>query len=489
MSAIFGEMLSFEQERGEDIRLKVYGDEFYARYFTSNGYPVVYDSACGLFCYAMYKGDEMISSGVDISQSPPLVVQNNLKESVGNSKYIYQRESALIGSHKINENSTIRCTLGSESGLLEGRRVCNGEVLGLTVLVEFANVSSKVSLEHVDAMLNHESYNAFGNSCSVRRYFQLVSNNKLNYCNRVVGPVRLSRKRNYYRKHLLVEEAMDIVVNDLKVDLLQFDSRKEGIIDAINFLYAGRTQYHGNLWPHISYMPLNYGGVRMDSYMIGSYGRRESDLSIGTFCHETGHLLCRFPDLYDYGFRDGDFVSSQGLGYYCIMGSGNHLAHGKKPSPVCGYLRDLAGWTENQILLNTGGHFEAFHGEYGTLLKYQTSRINEYFIVENRSRLGLDSKLPSSGLAVYHCDTLGSNEWQGGAVGKHFQCSLLQADGRSDLEKNRNAGDNGDLFGEGENVVLSDSTNPSSLRWDNTDSGLIISKVSAPGEVIKFSCG
>ena len=54
-------------------------------------------------------------------------------------------------------------------------------------------------------------------------------------------------------------------------------------------------------------------------------GRSADDLSIGTFCHENGHLLCRFPDMYDYGERDGDTVESAGIGGYCLMGSGNHL--------------------------------------------------------------------------------------------------------------------------------------------------------------------
>ena len=32
MSAIFGEVLTFGQENGPDVRLRVFGDEHYARY-------------------------------------------------------------------------------------------------------------------------------------------------------------------------------------------------------------------------------------------------------------------------------------------------------------------------------------------------------------------------------------------------------------------------------------------------------------------------
>lgn len=57
-----------------------------------------------------------------------------------------------------------------------------------------------------------------------------------------VGMEEIIREYN-----LFVEEAMDLVVNDLNVDLAQLDSKNEGIVDAINFLYAGESQYDGDL--------------------------------------------------------------------------------------------------------------------------------------------------------------------------------------------------------------------------------------------------
>ena len=40
---------------------------------------------------------------------------------------------------------------------------------------------------------------------------------------------------------------------------------------------------------------------------------------------------------------------------YCLMGAGNHLDSGRSPSPVCSYLRDLAGWCDTQIDLSVAG--------------------------------------------------------------------------------------------------------------------------------------
>ncbi|MEI8003618.1 MAG: hypothetical protein WCG94_04725, partial [Methanothrix sp.] len=67
MSAIFGEILDFFQESGPEIRLRVYGDEFYARHETEDGYTVIYDESLGKFAYALLKNGNFVSSGVDLS--------------------------------------------------------------------------------------------------------------------------------------------------------------------------------------------------------------------------------------------------------------------------------------------------------------------------------------------------------------------------------------------------------------------------------------
>jgi len=84
---------------------------------------------------------------------------------------------------------------------------------------------------------------------------------------------------------------------------------------------------------------------------------------------------------------------------------------------------------------------------------------------------------------------MGSNEWQGGSATKHYQCGLLQADGHLDLETNQNMGDEMDLFQETAAVAVSHFTQPSSNLWDGSESGLVISNISAPGETITFLVG
>lgn len=81
MSAIFGELMSFDQEKGPEIKLRVFGDEFYARYETEEGYTAIYDDDLGLFTYARLKDGRFLSSGLDLSRPPPPDLEKHLEES------------------------------------------------------------------------------------------------------------------------------------------------------------------------------------------------------------------------------------------------------------------------------------------------------------------------------------------------------------------------------------------------------------------------
>ena len=98
----------------------------------------------------------------------------------------------------------------------------------------------------VSDMLNTPGYKRYGNFCSARDYFLKMSNGKLDYKNVVIGPITLSHEKQYYVEHPLVEETLQAVTRT-GINLMQFDSKKEGYIDAINILYAGKSLYHGRL--------------------------------------------------------------------------------------------------------------------------------------------------------------------------------------------------------------------------------------------------
>ncbi|WP_022665711.1 M6 family metalloprotease domain-containing protein [Desulfospira joergensenii] len=490
MCLVLGRIRNFPQKNGADIQLRVYGDEFYARYETLDGYTVVYDTDKDLYCFSVLAGGRLVSSGAPTHKPVPLGVVRHLQEDKGIRNSRFDERFRLMRPKK-SPPPGVSATLGRNNGLLPGTRLNReARVKGLTILVEFKDVRTRITRDHVDGLLNGENFTAYGNACSVREYYKTMSSSRIEYVNEVVGPVRLSRNRTHYIANPCMKEALDLAVSEFGVDLSLFDCKQRGVVDAVNFLYAGETLYEDWLWPHNYSMDYSRNGMRTDLYTIQSLGRSPVDMKIGTFCHEAGHLICRFPDLYDYGSRDGDSDPSAGLGYYCLMSSGSHLNRGRNPSPLCGYLRHLAGWAENEVLLNHPGNFRAVHGDYNTIHKYVVDdRPNEYFIVENRTRMNLDRYAMSSGLAVYHCDILGSNEWQGGTADRHYQCALVQADGARNLENNRNQGDDADLFREKPGLALSRDTIPSSRAWGGLESGLKLYDVGPPGDAISFSTG
>jgi len=370
MSVIRGETLVFSQEGGPDVELVVFGDEFYARYETTDGYTVVYDDPIGHFCYARLVEGELASSKRPTKKGPPPGLRKHIRESaeVRNRKFLSRYRELRQPEPGLSPD--IFLSFGRNDGLLDGETVGTGTVRGLTILIEFADETTQITAQQVDDLLNDLQFNAHGNFCSVRRYYQLMSAGKLDYTNSVVGPVRLSGRKSDYISRRAMEEALGLAIQQFNLNLSEFDSRNRGVVDALSFLYAGSTVYRGNLWPHNSTMHVTQGNARTHYYTIQSLGRRLIDLSIGTFTHESGHMLCRFPDLYDYGRRDGDDIDSEGLGRYCLMSSGNHLGLGKVPSPICAYLRDLAGWCDNQIDISNPGQYEAVHGDYGSVMRF-----------------------------------------------------------------------------------------------------------------------
>ena len=82
MTGIFGDTVSFKQEKGPEISLVVRGDESYARYETPEGYTVIYDPELGLYSYALTDDDgKFVSSKIPTTEPPPPNLSLHVEES------------------------------------------------------------------------------------------------------------------------------------------------------------------------------------------------------------------------------------------------------------------------------------------------------------------------------------------------------------------------------------------------------------------------
>ena len=91
------------------------------------------------------------------------------------------------------------------------------------------------------------------------------------------------------------------------------------------------------------------------------------------------------------------------------------------------------------------------------------SGTGEYFMIENRQQTGYDSELPGCGLLIWHIDEAVTSTNAANANEAHPLVDLLQADGKNDLDKKTNRGDDGDPYpGSSKNERFFAGSTPSS---------------------------
>ncbi|HYQ95935.1 MAG TPA: immune inhibitor A domain-containing protein, partial [Candidatus Eisenbacteria bacterium] len=139
-------------------------------------------------------------------------------------------------------------------------------------------------------------------------------------------------------------------------------------------------------------------------------------MSIGTFCHEFGHVL-GLPDLYDTAFD-----ASEGVGEWDLMGAGNfnHAAGeslGTSPAHFSAWSKVFLGWATPTILSTDqlGAAIPPVESGGPIYRLWTDGAIDvQYFLLENRQPVGFDvglvrksneiDRVPSHGLMIYHVD-------------------------------------------------------------------------------------
>jgi hypothetical protein len=217
-------------------------------------------------------------------------------------------------------------------------------------------------------------------------------------------------------------------------------------------------------------------GVSTNRYLVVGMGT--STPGIGAFCHESGHMVCGWPDLYDYG---GD---SEGVGRYCLMAN---FASRTNPVEPCAYLKDLAGWAVVTTLSTPANGLSVPSSSTNTVYKFEhPTAENEYFLIENRRQAERDTEVPDHGLAIWHCDTNGRNSWNQMTPEQHYEVTLVQADGRWDMEMDVNEGDHTDLYAAPGYINCTPCSNPDTDWWDGQRSDLYVNNISESVETMTF---
>jgi M6 family metalloprotease-like protein len=519
-----GKEISVKQPNGENVTLIVKGNSYYAEQRALNGRLVVYDKAKGAYCYATTNADrsQIMSTGEVVTNATSSMNITGVRsapksgflgtEDAGDQPGLNDAAKSLRIKEKLAQMppahlhaKSHKMTAGMAAAPQQGPAAAplSGAIKGLTVMVQFPDQKGTITQAQVQNYLNSEPYTEFGNFQSIRGYFKSVSNNKLDYTN--VVPVYYTAKFNksYYtdktiphgtRAQEIIKEALTWLNDTQGFDFSQLSVDGSKNIRGLNFFYTGESDggWGEGLWPHQWTMRTKYcaDGVCASDYQFTNMG---AQLKIGTFAHETGHLLFGWPDLYDY-----DNSSEGSAGDFCLMGGGS-VGPLTQLRPVMPHasLRVDAGWataTELNPALNAAAPKGVLSLSANSQAFYKwtnQNNANEKFFIEAIQKSGQNLHQLDEGLAVWHYDSTGDNstEWK-----PMYQ--LEHADGKRDPENNRNRGDATDLY-DGVTTKAFTDTLPNALTskgtnskwWNATASGLSITNIGTPGASISFTVG
>lgn len=278
----------------------------------------------------------------------------------------------------------------------------------------------------------------------------------------------------------LVEELVDLA--DPDVNYADYDNDRDGYVDALFVVHSGpasQTVAPAQKPHHLSNHKWEIADRRRDGRVISVYCMQAENARLGAFAHEFGHIL-GLPDLYD---TDG---SSNGIGSWSLMADGDHLGDPpeSRPGHPDAWCKYRLGWLNPTVVQGrqTGVVIPPVetHAKAYALWK-DGSPGREYFLIENRQRIGFDGRLPGIGLCIWHVDEAkfarqNTQEWWPGKPtgdGKHYLVALEQADGAWDLEHRTNEGDAGDPFPGLRNRRVFDATStPDSLSYGGGQTGV-----------------
>jgi M6 family metalloprotease-like protein len=340
---------------------------------------------------------------------------------------------------------------------------------GLTMIVDFSDQAASFPAEQITDWLNKPGFTMGGTKGSVRDYYYDISNGKFLLVNDVVGYYRAKNPKSYYEAGSGYNRAAELVGEvvayfDPTVNFAKYDNDKNGTTEAISIVYAGSGKTWGQgLWPHSGYINQTKDGVRLANYNMCDMG---SNLGIYVFCHECGHMIFGWPDLYWFGD-------------YCIMG--NRMSD-VNPVPVNDFFRADQGWIPTVDITGTlNARYSIWPG--GTAYRYvNPSNRKQMYLWTNVKNSGRYASLRGRGILLFRYD----DGIKGNTSGTSRCLYVVEADGNNAMaaEQWPNPGSAARDFFYATNKSEFSSTSTPAASW-----GLRIYDITAAADTMEFSVG
>ena len=380
-----------------------------------------------------------------------------------------------------------------------------GKQKGLVILVEYQDVKFNNSYDPHDyfsRMVNEEGFSTNGGTGSARDFFLECSDGQFDIEFDVYGPVTLPHERAYYggnagqsstggddiRPWEMTIHACQLLEDE--VDFTQYDRDNDGKIDNVFVFYAGQGEASGgpveSVWPHAFYVSTK-GNYKVDGVQIDRYActnewetlyRTPRPDGVGTFIHEFSHVM-GLPDLYATSYS-----SAFTPGSWSCMDLGSYNNEGRTP-PLHGiFERNAFGWMKpTEITGALNGRLESIGSNQGYIIN--TSRPQEFFLLENRQQTSWDRYIPGNGMLIWHI-LYNSNIWSQNTCNNNALLQYIDIEEADGLltEATRN----NDAFPgvDGQFTSFTDETTPGMLTWNKLPLNLPITDIALSNGVITF---
>ncbi|MEI6555483.1 MAG: leucine-rich repeat protein [Paludibacter sp.] len=495
-SIAFPGLINFKQPDGSTIRIFLKGDEKAKWAETEDGYSIMTNSK-GIYEYAVVQNiSDMISSGVQ--------AKNQEERSTDEIKMLSAVEKHLRFNNaqlsRIKEMWKIPAT-----GTMEKVFPTKGARKLVCILMDFPDKKFTKVQTDFDNLFNKVGYTENAATGSVRDYFLESSYNQFDLSVTVVGPFTTANNMAYYggnnssgndlRDREFAAEAINL--GSTAVNFADFDNDNDGTVDGVYIIYAGYGEEAGGpadcIWAHAWNLitPIVKNGKTISKYstsceLKGNTGTTTAP--IGVICHEFGHVLGA-PDFYDTNYAtNGQYA---GTGKWDLQGTGLWLNGGITPAHPNAYTKCYIYNWATATTLSTQQTLTVKNSNQDNTAFYRinTTTSNEYYLLENRQKIGFNGANLGNGLLVYHVDgnyitsnfsanNINSTSHQGLYV---VPAGSTAANGivLADLATTNSA--LAPFPGSSNKTSFTDTTTPSSLSWAGANTSKPITSITEDG--------
>jgi M6 family metalloprotease-like protein len=475
------EPILYKQPDGSIIEIFLKGDAVLNWIQDSEGYTIIKNED-GYYEYAINDSfGNLVTSGVRVKEikedlksslSTPTNIQKNLFYS---TEQVEQKFQQYYESH-YSESST-----NNSFPLFP----TTGKQKLLVILANFSDTQTTYTKEDFERQMNEAGYNGTG---SIHDYFMECSYGQLDLDIHVIGWIQLPGNKEYYKNTFRF--TIDVInAADTIVDFSEFDNNADGVVDCVAIIHQGMgyetSGDQNDFWSGFSNLVSGnlYDNVKIAPRIITpEILNKDNDIiTIGTFCHEFGHAMGA-PDFYDTNNQiDGYF---QGTGNWDLQAGGNWNGYPKGSVPshpniftkyyYYHWLTPIEITEKASLLLRNSA-------EYPDAFFYQTETPNEFFFLENRQKIGFDSKTPGNGLLIYHVDADWINNHIGKANTTEHQGLYIKDAGRDNDINNSNT-----PYPTIGNDKFTDTTFPNSKSWSGENTNIPITNIKLENGIISF---